>query len=94
MAVSPIKMVFSFFSAVVCITTLILYDVVIKPLVVAWSEVVHQFGGNYVEAVNICDSIIPVSLLIIGGVSIFVLVFTAFSNSTENNPYLDEIQRF
>lgn len=94
MAVSPVKMVFSFFSAAVCTVSLILFDSVIQPLIDAWAAVCYSFGGNYLESVVIAQTLVPIALLIIGAVSIFVLIFTAFSNSAENNPYLEEIQRF
>lgn len=94
MVVSPIRMVFAFFSAAVTITCLVLFDAVIMPVINAWAHIVETFGFNYADSVAICQGIVPVALLIIGGVSVFILVFTAFSNSTEENPYLNELQRF
>lgn len=88
MPVSPIRMIFSGISCIVILAALLIVEVCVKPVWMAFLEVDMQFGV-YPTALNTLSILTDAGLVIIAAIVIFFTVFTAFS--THENPYLDQI---
>lgn len=88
MPVSPIRMIACGASCFCILAALLIVEVCVKPIWLAFLEVDMQFGV-YPTALSTISLLTDVALIIIGAITIFYMVFTAFS--THENPYLDNI---
>ena len=90
MAVSPIRLIFSGISCITILAALLILGTCVKPVWLSFLSVDMQFGV-YPTALNTISILTDIGLVIIGAITVFYMVFTAFS--THENPYIDEIGR-